>query len=188
MNRLSSSTQQASISEYLQALKGSRKYGPQVVCHKSFPEQEAHWQPSSPNLSPKLSTCLQQLGISKLYDHQVKALKLVQEGRDLLAATPTASGKSMIYNLPVLETILADNKARGLYLFPLKALAQDQFRVLQQFESLLGMEKMLSHSPLAALYDGDTSAWHRKKIRTRWAFTGGFGGGVAANAKPGTSR
>ncbi len=166
MNRLSLTTQQASISEYLQALKGSRKYGPQVVCHRSFPEQEAHWPSSSPNLSPRLSTCLQQLGIDELYDHQVKALELVREGRDLLAATPTASGKSMIYNLPVLETILTDNQARGLYLFPLKALAQDQFRVLQQFESLMDMEKKVPHSPLAALYDGDTTAWHRKKIRT----------------------
>ncbi len=161
----SSFTQQDTVAEYLQALKGSRKYGPQVVCHKSFPEENPQWS-SSPDLSPKLITCLHHFGISDLYEHQARALKLLREGKDILTATPTASGKSMIYNLPMLETILADNEARGLYLFPLKALAQDQFRVLRRFENLLGMEEMLSHAPLAALYDGDTSAWHRKKIRT----------------------
>lgn len=164
MNRLSS-IQQASISEYLQALKGSRKYGPQVICHKSFPEEDAHWPSASPKLSQKLETSLNHLGISTLYSHQAKALELVQEGKDILTATPTASGKSMIYNLPMLEAILSDKESRGLYLFPLKALAQDQFRVLRQFETLLDMEKTSANAPMASLYDGDTTAWNRKKIR-----------------------
>ncbi|MBU1233709.1 MAG: DEAD/DEAH box helicase [Proteobacteria bacterium] len=157
--------QQSSISEYLQALKGSRKYGPQVVCHKSFPDENARWPSSRANLSQKITNCLQHFGISGLYEHQARALELVQEGNDLLTATPTASGKSMIYNLPMLEVILSDNEARGLYLFPLKALAQDQFRVLSQFEALLDRGERSMHTPLASLYDGDTSAWHRKKIR-----------------------
>jgi DEAD/DEAH box helicase domain-containing protein len=165
MKRLSPSTQQGSIPEYLQALKTSSKYGPQVVCHKSFPGENARVPSSSPELSQKLRSCLHHFGISALYEHQARALELVREGKDLLTATPTASGKSMIYNLPMLETILTDNEARGLYLFPLKALAQDQFRVLSRFEDLLAMEKMVPQVPLAALYDGDTSAWQRKKIR-----------------------
>ncbi|MBU0944441.1 MAG: DEAD/DEAH box helicase [Proteobacteria bacterium] len=165
MKRLPPSTQEGSVPEYLQALKGSRKYGPQVVCHKSFPEENARVLSLSSNLSQKLTSCLHHFGISDLYEHQARALELVQEGKDFLTATPTASGKSMIYNLPMLEAILADNEARGLYLFPLKALAQDQFRVLRQFEDFLAREKMGPQVPLAAIYDGDTSAWQRKKIR-----------------------
>lgn len=165
MKHCSPSTPSSRVSEYLQALKASPKYGPQVVCHKTFPAESARIPSAIPNLSQQLTACLRHLGISALYEHQARALALVEEGNDLLTATPTASGKSMIYNLPMLEAILADNEARGLYLFPLKALAQDQFRGLRRFETLLDREKEASPVPLAALYDGDTSAWHRKKIR-----------------------
>jgi DEAD/DEAH box helicase domain-containing protein len=73
---------------------------------------------------------LELLGVRDLYEHQVRATDLVRSGQNTVVATPTASGKSLIYNLPVLEACHLDRQARALYLFPLKALAQDQRRAL----------------------------------------------------------
>ncbi len=156
---------QATVAEYLQALKKSNKYGPQVVCHKVFSKENGNCVKFPQGLNKKLIHCLQKIGIRSLYVHQEKAFTLVEDGKNLLAATPTSSGKSMIYNLPVLESILTNNKSRSLYLFPLKALAQDQLRILQQFESNLELDGFPDKQALAAIYDGDTSSWHRKKIR-----------------------
>jgi len=71
----------------------------------------------------------------------------------------------LIYNLPVLESIFTNRSTRALYLFPLKALAQDQLRVLMQFESLFEVGAGSGPESLAAIYDGDTSPWQRQKIR-----------------------
>ncbi len=165
MRRTHQSLEQKSIAEYLQALKASKKYGPQVVCHRSFPEETGSWRSPVCSIAEPLTDWLKHLGITQLYEHQAEALELTGAGKDIIAATPTASGKSMIYNLPVLDAVLHDTTAKALYLFPLKALAQDQLRVLQGFERFSGWKEQNS-SPLAALYDGDTSAWKRKKIRT----------------------
>lgn len=165
MRELLLHNKQAKVSEYLQALKKSNKYGPQVVCHKAFPKENGNCVTFPQSLNKKLIHCLQQSGIRNLYEHQAKAFTLIEDGNDLLVATPTSSGKSMIYNLPVLDSILTNNKSRSLYLFPLKALARDQLRILQQFESNLELDDFPDKQDLAAIYDGDTSSWHRKKIR-----------------------
>lgn len=156
---------QEKVSEYLQALKKSKKYGPQVVSHRVFAKEDGNYVQFPQSMNKQLTDCLQQFGIKGLFEHQERAFTLIQEGKDLLAATPTSSGKSMIYNLPVLESILTNPKSKALYLFPLKALAQDQLRILQQFEGALNFEENSDRSPFAAIYDGDTSAWYRKKIR-----------------------
>lgn len=165
MRELLLHNKQAKVSEYLQALKKSNKYGPQVVCHKAFPKENGNCVTFPQSLNKKLIHCLQQSGIRNLYEHQAKAFTLIEDGNDLLVATPTSSGKSMIYNLPVLDSILTNNKSRSFYLFPLKALARDQLRILQQFESNLELDDFPDKQDLAAIYDGDTSSWHRKKIR-----------------------
>ena len=87
-------------------------------------------------------------------------MDFLRDGRHVIIATPTASGKTLVYDLPVLEHFLADPDATALYIFPLKALAQDQ---LQTFETLAGFLK--TTRPTAAIYDGDTSAYRRKCIR-----------------------
>ena len=99
-------------------------------------------------------------GIQDLYCHQTEAIDIIRSGCNVVVATPTASGKTAIYNLPVLEKICENATARALYIFPLKALAQDQLRTFQ--EMIAFWEGRL---PTANIYDGDTTSWHRKRIR-----------------------
>lgn len=158
---------QASVSEYLHALKKSKKYGPQVVCHKRYSSETGNFVQFPANLNKNLADSLRKFGINRLYDHQADAFQLISKANDLLVSTPTSSGKSMIYNLPVLNSILSDRENRALYLFPLKALAQDQYGILQKFEKSLSESFSTDNYKLAAIYDGDTSSWHRKKIRDK---------------------
>ncbi|MBN1296550.1 DEAD/DEAH box helicase, partial [bacterium] len=101
-------------------------------------------------------------GISRLYNHQTRALDLLRHRNNVLLATPTASGKSLIFQLPILEAIADDSGASALLIFPFKALARDQARVFQEFE---GVIKPQSGRPLVGIYDGDTPESERKKIR-----------------------
>jgi len=154
-----------SVSEYIHALKNSPKFGPQVVCHKSFPEEKGEYAGFPSSLPKELVRCLNNQGIDQLYLHQEKAYRIIQSGEDVVVATPTSSGKSLIYNLPILERLLCTEAAKALYIFPLKSLAQDQLRVLKKFKSLFKNKGNGDGVNLAAIYDGDTSAWHRRKIR-----------------------
>jgi DEAD/DEAH box helicase domain-containing protein len=104
---------------------------------------------------------LQGQGVERLYSHQALATDLIRAGRHVIAATPTASGKTFVYNLPVLERFLHDPESRALYLFPLKALAQDQLAAFNALTAHWPEEAR----PRAAIYDGDTTPWFRKKIR-----------------------
>jgi DEAD/DEAH box helicase domain-containing protein len=155
----------ASVSEYLEALKNSDKFGPQVVCHRAFGEETGEYKRLPVELHPDLTDHLKNQGIHSLYKHQAQAFELISKGKDLLAATPTSSGKSLIYNLPVLNSIFSNPGTHALYLFPLKALAQDQLRILKQFEATLNRVTKSRSRSLAEIYDGDTSSYLRKKIR-----------------------
>ncbi|HEY5656840.1 MAG TPA: DEAD/DEAH box helicase, partial [Myxococcota bacterium] len=99
-------------------------------------------------------------GIRALYAHQARALALHEEGHDVVLATPTASGKTLVYNLPALRRVREDPGARALYLFPLKALSQDQRRRLEADAAALGCLDMR-----IAVYDGDTPHAARRKLR-----------------------
>lgn len=148
-----------SIAEYIDALKASDRIRDQVVCHKLLPESRAiYGKPEKPWSGP-VSQILKQAGIKKLFKHQSLAIDMIRSGKNVIAATPTASGKTLIYNLPILEALTDDKNAHALYLFPLKALTQDQ---LKTFGNL---SKALKKNPVAAIYDGDTSTWHRRKLR-----------------------
>lgn len=106
-----------------------------------------------------IAKLLAERGLGGLYSHQALATDHLRAGHSIVAATPTASGKSLIYNLPVLERCLADPDARALYLFPLKALAQDQLAGFNALAAAWPPEVR----PRAALYDGDTSDYARAK-------------------------
>ena len=153
------------LKEYLHSLKQSIKFGPQVVCHRTFPAVPANLTEKTSLLSEGMERCLAETGVEGLYSHQEQALRLIAEGHDVMVATPTASGKSLIYNLPVLQELLRDGGGHALYLFPLKALAQDQLRSLMELAGRLGGDFVARFHPLAAIYDGDTSAHARRKIR-----------------------
>ncbi len=151
---------ESKISEFLQSLLNSRSLGSQIVYHQTLPATPVQWAELSRPWPDAIDTMLEPAGIKHLYRHQALAIDLIRNGRHVMVATPTASGKTLIYDLPVLEHFLADPEATALYIFPLKALAQDQ---LQTFEMLT--THLESTRPSAAIYDGDTSAYQRKKIR-----------------------
>jgi DEAD/DEAH box helicase domain-containing protein len=126
-----------------------------------------HTQPARPArtvrlpelVHPKLAYALGQKGITELYTHQSASFDAVAQGRHVVAVTPTASGKTLCYNLPVLQTLLHDDSARALYLFPTKALAQDQVAELQELANLMEAD-IKTHT-----YDGDTPPTVRQAIR-----------------------
>jgi DEAD/DEAH box helicase domain-containing protein len=109
----------------------------------------------------RLRAALEKRGISRLYSHQADAFDEIERGRNVVIVTPTASGKTLCYNLPVLNRLLGDPGARAMYLFPTKALAEDQ---LHEFQS--AVEEMGSEIR-AFTYDGDTPQDARKAIRQR---------------------
>ena len=164
-----------SINEYIRALLESRRPGNQVVYHTLLEKQAAvHETASFAGITPNASSnaashadpgigidrILKSLDIGPLYCHQYEAIAKILRKEHVVVATPTASGKTLIYNLPLLNDVMQDPDTRALYLFPLKALAQDQLRNFNEIASASP-----GHKPTAAIYDGDTTAWRRKKIR-----------------------
>jgi DEAD/DEAH box helicase domain-containing protein len=150
----------SNITEYLQSLVKSPRLGAQVVFQTVLPQTPALWSGSISKYSPAIQQALRAAGIRRLYQHQDQAANQIRRGKNVIVATPTASGKSLIYNLPVLERYQADVNSRSLYIFPLKALAQDQLRAFKQMAA-----HFEGNQPTAAIYDGDTSAYRRKRIR-----------------------
>jgi len=155
----------ATVADYIAALKGSERFGPLVVASRRFASVDEIRAPAPQGIADKVLSLLEKMGIEKLYAHQAEAIDHILAGEDVLVATPTASGKSLIYNLPVLNTIVSRPYARALYLFPLKALAQDQVRTIESMASLLPEHFIDRGIAGAAVYDGDTTSYRRKKIR-----------------------
>ena len=133
-----------------------------VHVHRAAAREARHADPARP-LPPALAEGLASMGIRRLYVHQARAMDLAREGRDFVVVTGTASGKTMCYNLPVLERLLEDPRAKALYLFPTKALAQDQLGALRRWQEA---HPALGAALRPATYDGDTPRHNRRKIRT----------------------
>jgi DEAD/DEAH box helicase domain-containing protein len=128
---------------------------------RSVPARPGEFAPAPDSIHPKLREVFARRGIRELYVHQAEAIRQVQEGRNVVVVTPTASGKTLCYNLPVLNRLMEEPEARAMYLFPTKALAMDQ---LHELEGVLeGMGSDLG----AFTYDGDTPQDARKAIRQR---------------------
>ncbi|TKJ39071.1 DEAD/DEAH box helicase [candidate division LCP-89 bacterium B3_LCP] len=123
--------------------------------------QSARYDDKSTDIHPASRTALSRIGIDELYLHQAEALRAFNGGANPLVVTPTASGKSLVYQLAILEELQRDPEARMLLLFPLKALERDQLGRLQELLELSG----LSESCSAAIVDGDTSRDEREKLR-----------------------
>jgi DEAD/DEAH box helicase domain-containing protein len=124
-----------------------------------MPARPADRRPIPDWLDPRLRAALAKRGIDALYTHQSEAIEALRDGRDVAVVTPTASGKSLCYNLPVLQAVAEDPATRALYLFPTKALSQDQTAELRELSALAELELV------AAVYDGDTPAPIRTTIR-----------------------
>ena len=118
---------------FLHHLKSLPNYRQQLVHTEHIPSQDTiPAKLDKLNIKPTLKTRLKSLGISSLYSHQVKALNAILAGENVIIATPSASGKTLCYHLATLEAILTDKNSCALYLFPTKALAQDQLSSLKE--------------------------------------------------------
>jgi DEAD/DEAH box helicase domain-containing protein len=150
---------------FLHHLVSLPDYRQQVVHIERIPSQGAIFGKLDNPLHPSLRASLESLGIPALYSHQAKALNAIRAGRNVIIATPSASGKTLCYHLATLEALLHDKASHALYIFPTKALAQDQLRSLKQ---ILGepkdLPKVLSPGAVAT-FDGDTPQHERANIR-----------------------
>ena len=134
--------------------------GEAVTALRRFPSRPASLVPIPDSVDPRLVDALRARGVEALYSHQAQALEVLDKGGHAVVVTPTASGKTLCYNLPVLQALLADPAARALYLFPTKALAQDQLAELEELARAL--PELRIHT-----YDGDTPQDARRAVRAR---------------------
>jgi DEAD/DEAH box helicase domain-containing protein len=159
-----------SILSFIESLKNDRRFSHQIVQHNYIHPVEAHF--TKLILQDGLKDILERQGVELFYRHQTEAIDLIRQGDNVVVMTPTASGKSLIYNIPVLESLINDPTQKALYIFPLKGLEQDQVKNLNElYGAVVGnpLDSSDRKSPLnfGEIYDGDTSAYRRKKIREK---------------------
>ena len=147
----------------LEAALGALRSDPEIaegfVAWRELPAREARYAPFPLTSDPRLVASLARRGIDRLYTHQAEAFSAVAQRQNVVVVTPTASGKTLCYNLPVIQSILDDPEARALYLFPTKALAQDQMQELHALITDLEVDIK------TFTYDGDTPGDARRKVR-----------------------
>ena len=148
------------IRELLDELLTSLETGPLITAVRHFDARPAVFAPFPSSLDPRIVEALRTRGIEQLYSHQACAFDTVAKGEHLVVVTPTASGKTLCYNLPVLQALVQQPEARVLYLFPTKALAQDQLAELTELARSLPDMRMFT-------YDGDTPQDARRSVRAR---------------------
>jgi DEAD/DEAH box helicase domain-containing protein len=144
---------------FLKQIEKLPGYRGQVAHVERLPACRARYGQLDRPLPPALEAALRRAGAGRLYSHQAQAINAVRAGQHVILSTGTASGKTLAYNVPVLEVLLADPQARALYLFPTKALAQDQLRSLHE---LTGREALPARF---GTYDGDTPQAARARLR-----------------------
>ena len=130
-----------------------------VVRWEVLPARPAQYAPFPAGLDERLRPVLEKRGVHQLYSHQASAVEAILRGEDVVVVTPTASGKTMCYNLPVLSAILRNEDARALYLFPTKALSADQVSELYELIEEMGVDIK------TYTYDGDTPGAARRAVR-----------------------
>ncbi len=131
----------------------------EITLDRLIPAAPADFSPLPSDLRPELVAALRRRGVENLYSHQASAYTSIQNGRHVVVVTPTASGKTLCYNLPVLQRLLQDPERRALYVYPTKALAQDQLAELGALKAGLPLEVRVD------TYDGDTPPGRRTAIR-----------------------
>jgi DEAD/DEAH box helicase domain-containing protein len=150
-----------SLADLFEAWRTDPEIGANVAAWRTFAARPGQVVPFPGELHPALASALRAAGIEALYAHQTAAWEGVQSGQNTVIATGTASGKTLCYNLPVLDDLLRDSGGRALYLFPTKALTQDQKSALEQLVQGCG-----AGLPVGT-YDGDTPSAARSAIRQR---------------------
>lgn len=153
-------TVQSALDEIREKFQGAPAAGG-VTALKYEPAHPARRRPFPDGLAAPLCDALHARGITELYSHQAEVFELAEAGRNVVVVTPTASGKTLCYNLPILNALAKNPETRALYLFPTKALAQDQLTELNRWAEQLG------DAVRTFTYDGDTPQDARKSIRAR---------------------
>lgn len=148
------------ITDFIQGLSRSPFFKDTVVHHELFLKKDPSEKEINGRLDPSLRKYLASCGIERFYSHQHDAVEHILDGWHTAVMTPTGSGKSLIYNAAVLDTILSQKEAKALYIFPIKALEQDQLKGLREFIAGIGKDGGIT----AAIYDGDTKTSERSKI------------------------
>ena len=146
------------IQAFLNHIRSQSGYDNQIAHIEHIAPRRAVYGKLDEPLAPTLQDCLDANGLSRLYAHQTQAVNHVRAGRNVIIATSSASGKTLVYNIAVMQSVLTDPATRAIFLFPTKALAQDQLHKLHELFSpdLLPMESIVT-------FDGDTprSEWGR---------------------------
>ena len=150
----------AAVETVLDRALGEPSLARGVLHHAVEPARDAVTAPFPAWLDPRIRSALAARDIHALYTHQAEALDAVRAGRDVCVVTPTASGKSLCYELPVLQALTEDPSARALWLFPTKALGEDQVTAFRELTTAAGL------AIATATYDGDTPTPIRTSIRT----------------------
>lgn len=147
------------VDQLAEKLRQDPMFMENVVRWEVMPARSAQYAPYPQGLDARLLPVLQKRGVHQLYSHQASAIEAVLRGEDVVVVTPTASGKTMCYNLPVLSSILQNEDARALYLFPTKALSADQVSELYELIEEMGVDIK------TYTYDGDTPGAARRAVR-----------------------
>jgi len=148
------------LGRILDDLLTSPSTGPCITASRHFPARPPVLVPFPSSLDPRIGEALRGRGIAELYSHQARSWELIEKGHHVVVVTPTASGKTLCYNLPALQALVHQPDARVLYLFPTKALAQDQLAELEELARQLPEMRMFT-------YDGDTPQDARRAVRAR---------------------
>jgi len=149
------------VTQVLDTFASRDHHGEMLTAVRHYPAREAQWAEFPGWIHAGLREAYNAKGIRQLYTHQAAAAEAVHSGKNVVIVTPTASGKTLCYNLPVLDAILTDSDTRALYLFPTKALAQDQLSELHD------LNQRLDNRFGVFTYDGDTPSDARKAIREK---------------------
>lgn len=157
-----SAVEQHELPRWLADFAGRRDNRGALAHWETLPERAARYGELLPPLPEPLRAALAARGFTQLYTHQVRSIEALRAARDTVVVTGTASGKSLCFHLPALERILDEPQATALYLFPTKALAQDQLKSLTR---LAGGSLEMTAALHAGVYDGDTAPGTRRKLR-----------------------
>ena len=161
--------------DFLESIKASKSYRHQIAHIERVPARKARCADVDPPVAGRIGEALKRQGITAFYSHQAEAIEAVRRGEHVVVVTSTASGKTLCYNVPVLESLASDPRARALYIYPTKALAQDQLGKLRLYDPpqspLEGGSSFSSpfegglRGVKAATYDGDTPRQERPFIK-----------------------
>ena len=151
------------VPAFLESLKALSWYRDQLVHREDIPARTPNYCDLERPLDPRLQRSLESAGLHPLYSHQAAAVEASRNGENVIVATPSASGKSLCYHIPVIDSLLADRGSRALYLFPTKALTQDQAGAI---ERLVPQGSRIRHD----IFDGDAPPHERPDIRRNARF------------------